>query len=82
MRINERRSLWRRLRPYFTVFDGPLLLVIFLLMCTGVVTMHSAGADFPGRVEGQIRNMLIAFAVMWMASNVPPQTLMRLAVPI
>lgn len=82
MRINERRSLWRRMRPYFMVFDGPLALAIFLLLSTGLVTLYSAGIDFPGRLEGQIRNILLAFIVMWVAANVPPQTLMRLAVPI
>jgi rod shape determining protein RodA len=82
MRINERRSLWRRMRPYFLVFDGPLALVIFLLLATSLVTLYSAGIDFPGRVEHQIRNILVAFVVMWIAANVPPQTLMRLAVPI
>jgi rod shape determining protein RodA len=82
MRINERRSLWRRLRPYLTVFDAPLAMILFLLLSTGLVCLYSAGIDFPGRVEGQIRNILFAFVVMWMAANVPPQTLMRLAVPI
>jgi rod shape determining protein RodA len=82
MRINERRSLWRRARPYFAVFDGPLALAIFLLLSTGLVTIYSAGIDFPGRVEGQIRNIMVAFVVMWIAANVPPQTLLRLAVPI
>jgi rod shape determining protein RodA len=82
MRINERRSLWRRMRPYFTVFDGPLALILFLLLSTGLVTLYSAGIDFPGRVESQVRNIIIAFIIMWMAANVPPQTLLRLAVPI
>ncbi len=82
MRMNERRSLWRRMRPYFVVFDGPLALFIFLLLSTGMVTLYSAGMDFPGRVEGQMRNIVLAFAVMWVAANVSPQTLMRLAVPI
>jgi rod shape determining protein RodA len=82
MRINERRSLSRRLRPYFAVFDGPLTLILVLLLSTSLLTMTSAGADFPGRVEAQIRNMLLAFFVMWAAANVPPQTMMRLAVPI
>lgn len=80
--IPERRSLRRRLRPYFTVFDWPLGLVLFVLMVTSVIIMTSAGADFPDRVEHQIRNFLLAFVVMWVAANVPPQTLMRLAVPI
>ncbi|MDB5907447.1 MAG: rod shape-determining protein RodA [Massilia sp.] len=82
MRINERRSLWRRMKPYLTVFDGPLAMILFLLLCTGLVTLSSAGADFPGRVEGQIRNIIVAFVVMWVAANIKPQTLLRLAVPI
>ncbi len=82
MRINERRSVWRRIRPYFLVFDGPLALVIFLLLSIGLITLYSAAIDFPGRVEGQLRNIMVAFVVMWMAANVPPQTLMRLAVPL
>ena len=82
MPMNERRSLWRRIRPYLLVFDGPLALIIFLLLSTGIVTLYSAGIDFPGRVEGQLRNIMLAFIVMWVAANVPPQTLMRFAVPL
>jgi len=82
MRINERRSLWRRMKPYFTVFDGPLAMILFLLLAVSMVCMSSAGVEFPGRIEGQVRNAVIAFLVMWAAALVPPQTLMRLAVPI
>jgi rod shape determining protein RodA len=81
-RIHERRSLSRRLKPYFTVFDGPLTLIFVLLLSTSLLTMSSAASDYPGRVEAQVRNMLLAFGVMWVAANVSPQTLMRLAVPI
>ncbi|WP_426111761.1 rod shape-determining protein RodA [Massilia sp. PWRC2] len=80
--FQERRSLWRRTRHYFTVFDGPLAIILFLLLSTGLLTLSSAGMDFPGRVEGQVRNIVLAFVVMWVAANVPPQTLMRFAVPI
>jgi rod shape determining protein RodA len=78
----ERRSLSRRLKPYLLVFDGPLALILFLLFSVGTLTMSSAGHDFPGRMEGQMRNILLSFIVMWVAANVPPQTLLRLAVPI
>jgi rod shape determining protein RodA len=44
--------------------------------------MWSAAFDFPGRFAGQARNYAVAVAVMWVMANVPPQTLMRLAVPI
>jgi hypothetical protein len=46
------------------------------------LTMSSAGHDFPGRMEGQMRNILLSFVVMWIAANIPPQMLLRLAVPI
>ncbi|QJD99380.1 rod shape-determining protein RodA [Massilia forsythiae] len=80
--IPERRSLSRRIKPYFTVFDGPLALILFLLFGAGLLTLSSAGHDFPGRLEGQMRNMLLSFIVMWVAANIPPQTLLRLAVPV
>jgi rod shape determining protein RodA len=82
MHVHERRPLWAVLKPYLTVFDGPLALIIFLILSIGIVTLYSAGIDFPGRVEDQLRNILIAFVVMWIAAIVPPQTLMRFAVPI
>jgi rod shape determining protein RodA len=82
MRINERRSLWRRMKPYFLVFDAPLAMILFLLLATSWITMYSAGIEFPGRIEGQIRNTIIAFIVMWAAALVSPQTLLRAAVPI
>ncbi|GAC1408377.1 MAG: rod shape-determining protein RodA [Burkholderiaceae bacterium] len=82
MQLTERRRLWPMIKPLLMVFDGPLALIIFLIMSVGVVTLYSAGIDFPGRVEDQLRNILVSFVVMWIAANVPPQTLMRFAVPI
>ncbi|MES2162214.1 MAG: rod shape-determining protein RodA [Pseudomonadota bacterium] len=81
MRINERRSLWRRLRPYFTVFDLPLMLIICALLSVGLVTLYSAGIGIPGKVEDQLRNICLAFVVMWFVANVSPQMMMRIAVP-
>jgi len=80
--VNQKRALWLTLKPYFTVFDGPLALIMFLILSVGIVTLYSAGIDFPGRVEDQLRNILVAFVIMWIAAIVPPQTLMRFAVPI
>lgn len=82
MGLTERRPLRQIIMPYFTVFDGPLALIMFLILSVGIVTLYSAGIDFPGRVEDQLRNILIAFVVMWIAAIIPPQTLMRFAVPI
>ncbi|KAG0163918.1 hypothetical protein DFQ28_009440 [Apophysomyces sp. BC1034] len=65
----------------FAGFDKPLALIVFLLLCAGLITLYSASIDMPGRVEDQIRNILLTFVLMWAIANVPPQTLMRFAVP-
>jgi rod shape determining protein RodA len=76
------QQLWQRARPHVMVFDTPLTLILALLMVTSLFTVYSAGYDFPGRFEGQVRNFIAAFIMMWILANVPPQTLQRLAVPI
>ncbi len=73
---------WQQLRPYLQVFDTPLLIILGILAVLSLVTVFSAGYDFPGRFEGQIRNLCAAFLMMWLLANVPPQSLMRFAVPI
>jgi len=78
----HRPPFWQIIKPHLAVFDGALSLIIFLIMSVGIVTLYSAGMNFPGRVEDQLRNILIAFIVMWIAANVSPQTLLRFAVPI
>ena len=78
----ENRSFLQIAKPYFNVFDGSLSLIIFLILGAGTLTIYSAGIDFPGRVEDHLRNVLVAFVVLWFAALVPPQTLMRFAVPI
>nr|WP_025916678.1 rod shape-determining protein RodA [Herminiimonas sp. CN] len=78
----EKRHPWQVVKPFLNVFDGPLALIMFLILATGIVTVYSAGIDFPGRIEDHLRNIVIAFGVLWVAANIPPQTLMRFAVPV
>lgn len=73
---------WRKIRSHIMVFDASLAIIIFLIMSLGIVTLYSAGIDFPGRIEAHLRNIVISFAIMWIMANVPPQTLMRFAIPI
>lgn len=77
----EPRNLIERAKRMFAGFDKPLSLIVFLLLCVGLITLYSASIDVPGRVEDQIRNILLTFVLMWAIANVPPQTLMRFAVP-
>ena len=75
-------SAWRRAKPYLMVFDPALSIILALLAVFSLVTLYSAGYDFPGRFEGQVRNFVAAFLMMWVIANVSPQRLMRFAVPI
>lgn len=63
--------------------DGPLSIVIILLVALGLVVIYSAsgGSSFD-RAGVQLRNFAVALVAMWIIANIPPQTLLRLAVPI
>jgi rod shape determining protein RodA len=75
-------SVWQRLGPVFTGFDGWLLLAVLLMGGAGMLTMYSAGFDHGTRFVDHGRNMLIAVTLMFVVSQVPPQRLMSLAVPL
>jgi len=75
-------SIWRRAKPYLFVFDPALSIILALLATFSLVTLYSAGYDFPGRFEGQVRNFVAAFLMMWFIANVPPQKMMRFAIPV
>ena len=80
--MQHSRFNWHSMRSHIMVFDAPLAILLFLIMSIGIVTLYSAGIDFPGRVEDQLRNILVSFVIMWIFANIPPQTLMRFAIPI
>ena len=78
----DKRAWLDRIKRMFVGFDRPLALIVFLLLCVGIVTLYSATLDMPGRVEDQLRNIMLTFVLMWILANVPPPTLMRFAVPL
>jgi len=80
--VFDKPSVWQRIQPVFTGYDGPLLFVMLLLGGAGLVTMYSAGFDAGTRFVDHGRNMLLALAVVFIVAQVSPQTLMRLALPL
>jgi rod shape determining protein RodA len=46
------------------------------------VVFSASGGQTLDRSMGQLRNFAVALIAMWIVANIPPQTLMRLAVPI
>src|SRR5437660_3698205 len=80
--VFEQASMRHRLAPMLVGFDGPLAFAVFLLACAGLLTMYSTGYDAGTRFPDHARNMLLAGVIMFIVAQVPPQRLMRFAVPL
>ena len=61
--------------------DSTLLLLILSLSALGLLALFSASYETPARVVNQVLNLGVAFVAMWLIAQVPPQTMMRFAVP-
>ncbi|MDR1647100.1 MAG: rod shape-determining protein RodA [Zoogloeaceae bacterium] len=82
-RMDLTRRFRLRLRQIGAHLDLPLLFIVGALMAIGLVTVYSATAS-EGLVkfDSQLLNMAVAVAVMLCIAQMPPQTLMRCAVPL
>ena len=80
--VFDRPTLWQRVRPMFGGFDATLAVVAALLAGAGLITMYSAGFDHGTRFVDHARNMALAFGLMFIVAQIPPQKLMGLAVPL
>ena len=78
----NRRDIWARIKGILSVFDPSLMTIVLMIWAISLVAMYSAAADFPGRFEDHLRNMVLCFGVMWVMANVRPGLLQRGAVPI
>ncbi len=76
-RVPLRRILWRLVEG----IDSTLLMIILSLSMLGLAALFSASYDTPSRVVNQVANLAVALAAMWLVAQVPPQTMMRFAVP-
>ena len=63
--------------------DAPLMVVIVVLAAISLAAVFSAsgGVTFD-RTLGQARNFGVGLIALWVVAQIPPQTLMRLAIPI
>jgi len=63
--------------------DGPLMATLALTVALGATVVYSAsGGASVDRVVGQLRNLAVAFAALWLLAQIHPQLLMRLALPL
>ena len=61
--------------------DATLLATALALAGVGLATLYSASHDTPVRLKGQLASFAFAFIAMWIAAQIRPETLMRIAVP-
>ena len=80
--VFDKPTLLQRITPIFQGFDGLLALAILILAGAGLMTMYSVGFDHGTRFVSHGRNMMLAAVVLFAVSQVPPQRLMALAVPM
>jgi rod shape determining protein RodA len=76
-RFPLRRLVWRLAEG----IDSTLLVLLLTLSMVGFAVLYSASYDLPGRVAAQLANLAVALIAMWIVAQVPPQTMMRFAVP-
>ena len=62
--------------------DAPLLVITLILMAFGLATVFSATYDANNRAVSQLLNMGVGLVGMWAVAQLPPQKLMRFAVPL
>ncbi len=62
--------------------DGPLLTIALVIMAFGLATIYSATVYASNRAVSQLLNMGVGMLVMWLIAQLPPQKLMRFAVPL
>src|SRR6478609_9998340 len=62
--------------------DGPLLMVMIVLMGIGLTVIYSGSNQGISRVSSQMLNMLVALTVMYGFANISPHALTRIALPL
>ncbi len=74
--------LRRGIKSIVAPIDGPLLTIALGIMAIGVMTIHSATYDGVDRSASQALHMVLAMAIMGLVARVPPQKMMRFAIPL
>jgi rod shape determining protein RodA len=70
------------LQGLFKHIDSFLMGCLLFTMLVGLLVLYSASGQNIGRVSAQLINITIALLVLWVASNIQPQLLERMAPPL
>lgn len=78
----EKPYVLRQFTHVLRGFDGQLTLAVSLLAVAGLITMFASGYANGMRFWDHSRNLGLAFCIMFVVAQIPPQRLMTFAVPI
>jgi rod shape determining protein RodA len=78
----EKPYVLRQFTQVLRGFDGQLTLAVALLAVAGLITMFGSGYANGMRFWDHARNLALAFCIMFVVAQIPPQRLMTLAVPV
>jgi rod shape determining protein RodA len=70
------------LQGLFKHIDSFLMGCLLFTILVGLLVLYSASGQNIGRVSAQLINITIALLVLWVASNIQPQLLERMAPPL
>lgn len=62
--------------------DSFLMGCLFFTLLVGLFVLYSASGQSLERIGAQLTNIVVAFSFMWLAANIPPQHLERMALPL
>ena len=62
--------------------DLMLLAIVMTITTIGFITLFSAGYSFPWRIEGQVRNIVVAGIVMLFVAHIPVKWFEKAALPV
>jgi len=80
--VIEKPHLLQRLAHVFRGYDSQLALAVMALALAGLITMYSSGFANGARFWDHFRNLSLAFVIMVLVAQIPPQRLMTFAVPL
>jgi rod shape determining protein RodA len=80
--VIEKPHILQRLAHVFRGYDSQLALAVMALALAGLITMYSSGFANGARFWDHARNLSLAFVIMVLVAQIPPQRLMTFAVPL
>jgi rod shape determining protein RodA len=70
------------LKQFLKHIDSFLMVCLFFTLMVGLFVLYSASGQSVARIYGQGINIVVALSFMWIAANIAPNQLERIALPL